>query len=248
MAYSWAMPSDDRTTPSPLKGPLCAVFMPALVGGGLADLQKRLGSKATLSDPERGPSNGHAVSAHAAAMAERFAGATFEAGSTIVGTDRDVALGTLRWPSGGPKPVRTAVVAVRKKSREIDVRVYYAYAGDARMELLPTDMRLVLAKPVGVLLDALAEGDVEQAVSLFEETAIVTDALGAEHGKAGGAMATYLGGLAQGGFDCEPSGSADDGRTCVVEANFQSGAVKRPGVYVFERGDSGLFTRLATYP
>ncbi|MBL8608523.1 MAG: nuclear transport factor 2 family protein [Myxococcales bacterium] len=242
------MPSDDRTTPSPLKGPLCAVFMPALVGDGLADLQKRLGAKATLSDPERGPSSGHAVSDHAAALAAAFAGATFDAGATVVGTDRDVALGTLRWSDGGRRPVRTAVVAVRKKSREIDVRVYYAHTGDARMELLPTDMRLVLAKPVGIFLDALAEGDVEQAVSLFEEGAIVTDALGAEHGKPAGAMATFLGGLAQGGFDCEPSGSADDGRTCVVEANFQTGPVKRPGVYVFERGDSGLFTRLATYP
>jgi hypothetical protein len=61
-------------------------------------------------------------------------------------------------------------------------------------------------------------------------------------------MRTVLAGIAQGGFECEPAGCADDGRVCVVEANFQTGKVKRPGLYVFERADSGLFRSLALYP
>lgn len=240
------MPSDDRPSSSPLKGPLCAVFMPALTSGALADVQKRLGSKATLADPERGLTAGHGVSDHAAKIAEDLAGASYHEERTVVGNERDVALGVVRWPDGRAR--RVAVVSVRKKSREIDVRVYHATAAEPRLELLPADMRITLAKPVGVVLDALAEGDVEEALSQFEETAAACDAAGGVHPKASGAMRTYFGGLAAGGFDCEPAGSADDGRVCVVEANFARGGARRPGLFVFERGDSGLFTSLATYP
>lgn len=223
--------------------------MPAITSGALADVQKRLGSKATLADPDRGLTTGHAVADHAAQLAADVAGAAYTEERAVVGNERDVALGVVRWPDGRAR--RVAVVSVRKKSREIDVRVYYAPSGadaPARLELLPADMRLTLARPVGVVLDALAENDVDEALSQFEETAAVHDAAGGVHPKASGAMRTWLAGLAAGGFDCEPAGSADDGRVCVVEANFAKGGARRPGLYVFERGDSGLFTSLATYP
>jgi hypothetical protein len=233
--------SGEREQASSLRGALCDVFFPALVTGELAELQKRIGDKATLAEPAVGASAGPPVREHVAKLETIYRGASYEKESFVAGTDRDVALGVLSR-DGADTPV--AVLAVRRKSREIDIRVYHQKA-DSSMPEVPADPRLTLPRPVGIFLDALADGDVDEALDLLSPGEHLRDGAGKKHERDSGAARAFL--VSLGVLDCDPSGTADDGRTCAVEGMFVTKGVKRPGLIAFERSDNGMFGRITFY-
>jgi hypothetical protein len=167
--------------------------------------------------------------------------ASYQKETFVAGTDRDVALGVLTR-NGTDTPV--AVLAVRRKSREIDIRVYH-HQPDSSMPEVPLDPRLTLPRPVGIFLDALAEGEIDEAVALLAPGQHLRDGSGKTYDRDSGAARAFL--VALGVLECDPSGTADDGRTCAVEGMFVSKGVRRPGLIAFERGDNGLFGRISFY-
>jgi hypothetical protein len=230
---------------SHLKGSLCDVFLTALASGQTAALEKRLGGKAVLSDPVNGTSQGvDALKAHVEKLAARFADKTVARDCLILGADRDVAADVIVGDDGEPEG-RVVVVAVRGTSREITVRLYFhADGGRGDGAALPASDRLTLPGPVEAALDALAESDLDEVLGLLESESVVVDSAGRAHAKADGAARAALAAMCEAGLDCDPVGAADDGRVCAVEGNFGPDGHRRPGVILFDRGDSGLFRRI----
>src|SRR5438552_4056814 len=97
-----------------------------------------------------------------------------------------------------------------------------------------------------VFVPALRGGTIETMLGTFEEQARVVDPSGTWHHKRDGAMGSFLSDL--GKLTIAIAGSADDGRTCCVEATMSvAGRKDAPALLSFERGNSGLFTELRLY-
>lgn len=245
------MSEDGRGAPSTLKGRLADVYVPALVGGALDGLSKRLGNRATVDDPLYGRASSLAslepMMAKAAAWFKERS-ATYRHVYSTTGVDRDVCEGVLALTiDGTPRELPIAVVAERRRLREIELRIYYAADGaKGRAPLVGGSSRAALPTIVSTVLDALAKGDVETAVASFEENARGVDPPGTWHHKRDGAMASWLGEL--GALELTVGGVADDGRACCVEGTIAKGGGEgAPVLFSFERGDSGLFRELRAY-
>src|SRR5215472_14194684 len=119
-----------RPPPSGLRGWLSDVYFPAIVGGELDPLALRLGPRATLDDPLFGRSTGMAeIKAHLQKASGWFREheASYERLGLVVGVDRDVAEGTLSIRiEGRSLLLPVAVVAERRRSREVELRLYHA--------------------------------------------------------------------------------------------------------------------------
>jgi hypothetical protein len=250
------MIDDSRSPPSALKGRLADVYVPALVSGAVDALSLRLGNRATIDDPLYGRASSLAsIDPLLARVAAYFAegNATYEHVSSTTGVDRDAAEGRLAMTVGGKAcELPIAIVAERRRLREIELRVYYAPERGSTDGRKP---RAALAsmgpeQPIGDVVESilagLRKGAVEKALAGFEEGSRVVDPSGRTHAKAGGAMGTFFSDLGE--LDLEVGGSADDGRTVCVEANVTR--PKReivPTLLSFERGDSGLIRELRVY-
>ncbi len=255
----------DRGSASALRGWLSEVYFPSLVDPSIpvapaaspvASLATRLGAKATVDDPLQGRATGQAAIAQLLASTAAWLharAATYEGGGFVTGTDRDVTVGSLRLTRAGAAAiVPVAVVAERRRSREVELRVYFPTdpaSGDARRRsesLLPPTTDLVLAVPVASFLDALAAGDVDAAVATFEHDGSLVDAAGTSHAQGAGGLRGFLERFvarrAGDGRTIQRAGAVDDGRRCAVEI-----AVTAPGLMLFERGDSGILTALRLY-
>jgi hypothetical protein len=249
------MIDDGRSPPSALKGRLADVYVPALVSGAVDALSRRLGNRATIDDPIYGRASSLAsIDPLLARIAAQFAEghATYEHVSSTTGVDRDAAEGRLAMTIGGTsRTVPIAIVAERRRLREIELRVYYAPdAGPngrkPRTALTSTGPELPLADLVDSILAGLRKGAVEQALLGFEEAARVVDPSGRTHDKANGGMGRFFSDLGE--LDVSVGGSADDGRTVCVEANVRrAGREAAPTMFAFERGDSGLVRELRVY-
>lgn len=248
--------TDERLPQSSLKGRLADVYVPALVGGALDSLARRLGNRATIDDPLRGRAGSLAsieplLASVSSYLRER--GATYRHVRSTTGVDRDLCEGVLELEIGGePRAVPIVVVAERRRLREIELRVYYAPpdapAGTPPRApiALPRDV-LSLPQLVAHVLDALKKGAVERVLAAFDGTSRIVDVAGHAHAKRDGGMAAFVTELGA-GVDLEPAGSADDGRTCGVEGMLAVGGREpTPAVLAFERGDTGLFHELRLY-
>src|SRR4029077_4907928 len=109
---------------------------------------------------------------------------SYERVAFTTGTDRDVTEGTLALTfETKTLDLPVAVVAERRRSREVELRIYYATQSVAnerkkRAPLVAPSAGLVLPPQVTVFLDALAAGDVKGLVAAFEHDGAVRDARG----------------------------------------------------------------------
>lgn len=244
------MSDDARPPPSTLKGRLADVYVPALVSGALDALSRRLGNRATVDDPLYGRAASLAsldpLIGKVSAWFTRQ-DATYRHVASTTGVDRDVSEGVLSMSAADPRELPIAVVAERRRLREIELRVYYL--GDAaartRPPLVAGDVQIVLPPLVVDLLEALRSGAVDRAMGVFEEVGHVVDARGQRHAKRGG-MAAFLDGL--GALDLVVGGAADDGRTCCLEGGAaRRGREPTAAMIAIERGDSGLVREARVY-
>lgn len=255
------MTDDGRSPPSALKGRLADVYVPALVSGTLEALSRRLGNRATIDDPLYGRASSlGSIDPLLARVAAFFAegNATYEHVCSTTGVDRDAAEGRIAMTiNGEARELPIAIVAERRRLREIELRVYYAPEVAVRapphrkpraalISSGPSDPHLPLADLVESIVTGVKAGALEQALAGFEESSRIVDPAGRAHGKGDGAMGTFLSELAA--LDIAIGGSADDGRTACVEATVtrRSGDTA-PALLAFQRGDSGLVSELRVY-
>jgi hypothetical protein len=250
----------EQPPPSSLRGWLSDVYVPAILDGALLPLAQRLGARATVDDPILGRAAGlAAIEAHLAKSAKwlQELGARYERGQFTTGVDRDVTEGALTVTKDGRSfEVPIAVVVERRRSREVEVRIYYpphlvGAKRTLRAELAAHDPSVILPTLVGEHVEALRRGDVEAALACFEEHGVARDAHGGAYGKANGTLARFHARRATGGWLAQLGGYADDGRSCAVEHTVVRIAGKdvtpEAGLFVYERGDSGLFRALRVY-
>lgn len=250
--------AEDRGNPSNLRGWLSEVFFPAVLAGELEPLMLRLGARATLDEPMFGRSAGLAdLTAHLERLKEKLleTNARFERYAFVTGIDRDMTEGTLEFDRSELRlALPIAVVAERRRSREVELRVYCRgrelprCAARAPMNLPP--LPVVLPDNVRALLDAFAAGDAVAASSLFDAASFTREPTARQReGRAN--IAAGFGHLVGGGVDFFPTGLGDDGRHCLVEGALLRvhGAEIRPtpSLLVLERSDQGLFRSLRIY-
>ncbi|AKV03665.1 hypothetical protein AKJ09_10328 [Labilithrix luteola] len=248
------MTDDAREPPSTLKGRLADVYVPALVSGSLEALSRRLGNRATVDDPLHGRASSlvslDPLIGRAAAYFAQGA-ATYRHVASTTGVDRDAAEGMLSMTIGGEAcRVPIAVVAERRRLREIELRIYYAPPARPvrlpRSPLMGSPIDTPLPRLVSTVVDSLRTGAIEQALTSFEEAGRAVDGHGKEHAKANGALGAFLAEL--GHIDVVSGGAADDGRTCCVEVTLtRKGSESSPALLSFERGDTGLVRELRVY-
>ena len=218
--------SEDRgpNSSSALRGRLADVYVRALVEGSLEALSRRLGNRATIDDPVFGrASTLSSIDPLLEKVSNRFreGNATYRHVASATGVDRDVSEGIIHLRgAGGESDLPIAVVAERRRLREIELRVYYASGAPQRRvrpPLLAADEDVPVPQIVAHVLDALRIGAVERVLSAFEEGSRWVDPAGQAHAKKDGGMAKFLAELG-GKLELAPAGAADDGRTCCVEA------------------------------
>jgi hypothetical protein len=257
------MTDDGRSPPSALKGRLADVYVPALISGALEALSRRLGNRATIDDPLYGRASSlGAIDPLLTRVAAFFAegSATYEHVCSTTGVDRDAAEGRIAMKiNGESRELPIAIVAERRRLREIELRVYYAPEialrapphRKPRAALISTsssDARLPLADLVDTIVNGVKNGAVEHAMAGFEEVSRIVDPAGRAHAKNGGGgdMGAFLSQL--GALEIVLGGSADDGRTACVEATVtRHGGETAPALLAFQRGDSGLVQELRVY-
>ena len=257
----------ERGAPSSLRGWLSEVYFPALVASQPDQLALRLGDRATVDDPIFGRTNGMPALLRYLQEVAAWLGkkqASFEKVGFTLGSDRDVTEGTLLLTEGGRRvSVPVAVVAERRKEREVEVRLYYSTkpingTHAVRSPLLPQDDRIAVPPPVAAHLAALASGSVASIVDSFEVGATLRDPGGSRYTRDedGGTLRGFYERLfgaasASGGVELLNGGRADDGSTCALEYTIVKvhgkGVPAQAGLAVYERGESGLLKAARVY-
>lgn len=250
------MTEDGRSPPSALRGRLADVYFPALASGALEALSRRLGNRATIDDPVHGRAASLAsIDPLLSRMSAYFVdgNATYEHVCSTTGVDRDASEGRLHMTvDGQPRELPIAVVAERRRLREIELRVYYAPERPAnskpRSPLVSQGPQVALASLIESIFDDVKKGSLEHALAGFEEASRIVDPSGRKHDKRDGAMGRFLTSLRDLDIDVSVGGSADDGRTSCVETTITRLAHQpSPALFAFERGQSGLVRELRVY-
>jgi hypothetical protein len=253
---------EERGEPSSLRGPLSEVYLPALTASQPQELAKRLGDRATVDDPIFGRTNGmpaleRYLDEVAVWMGKREG--SFEKLAFTVGSDRDVTEGMLSLTFDGRRvSVPVAIVAERRREREVELRLYYSTrpihgTPAVRSPLLPQDDQVAVPPPVAAHLEALGKGDAAALVASFEETGSLRDAQGVTHPREGDKLTGHYRKLFgdKPGIEVLKGARADDGRTCALEytvVRVHGKAVPpQAGLAVYERGESGLLHAVRVY-
>jgi hypothetical protein len=258
--------SQDRGPSSALRGWLSDIYFPALLEVTMPDraveaLAARLGAHATVDDPLLGRAAGApAVPEHLKKTAAwlHARGATFTRLAFTTGVDRDVTEGVIALTvDGNTADLPVAVIAERRRAREVELRVYYATervrgAHAPRGPLVGEDTSVVLPQVVADHMTALHSGDAAGALACFEEEGHVRDAKGTVFSKHDGGLGQRYAGLFVGGpMAMRHGGWADDGRICAIEYTLTKlhgkDVAPQAGLLMYERGDSGLVKALRLY-
>lgn len=250
----------DRGPPSSLRGWLSDVYFPAVVDDELGPLSVRLGPRATVDDPLFGRTTGLPALDGLLKQVREWVvrtSAVYTRGQFTTGIDRDVTEGSLSLEIDGSRVnLPVAVVAERRRSREVELRIYYATGplkakGVARSALVAHNNGLVLPPLVVNHLEAMRKGSIDLVVACFEADATVTDPAGTVRANAGGDLRAYYEKLLAGGWEAHRGGAADDGRTCAVELSLTKRGgdeiSPHPGLLIYEKGDSGLLRAVRVY-
>jgi hypothetical protein len=275
------MPDDPPPARSPedparagLRGWLSDILFPTLIEGQVEPLVTRLGGRSTVDHPLFGRASGLPPLQTLLVQAKDWLAArraSYVPVALVIGTDRDVAEGTLTLAldEGPAWMLPVAVVAERRRSREVELRIYHATSakGLERADQAEPPVRdLVLrgqdgpsAPPLVVdHLAALRKGDAAAVLACFESDAFVRDALGVEHRHEGGGIRDYYAARygvgvkgETAGADLVAGGYADDGRACAIELTRRvlrgEPCAPHAMLAVYERGKSGLFHALRLY-
>ena len=252
-----------RGSPSGLRGWLSEVYFPALVSLQASQLAQGLGDRATVDDAMFGhftgmPGVGEGLEEMAKWLSTHDP--AFERFGFVMGSDRDVTEGSLSITIEGHRlRIAVAVVAERRREREVALRSFYATSRMGprtapKRAPLTVDDQIVLPPPVAAHLDALARGDVDAVVASFEHGGTVRGADGETRAKldGGGPLREYYARLLDGGgMEVVKSARADDGSTCALEYNVVRlpgrPTVPEPGLAIYERGESGLLRTVRIY-
>ncbi|HEY8039036.1 MAG TPA: hypothetical protein VIF15_04550 [Polyangiaceae bacterium] len=252
----------ERGAPSSLRGYLSEVYLTALVASKADQLVLRLGERATVDDPIFGRTNGMPALARyldeiAAWLSKREA--TFDKVAFTMGSDRDVTEGTLGLTFEGRRvSLPVAVVAERRKEREVELRLYYSTrpikgTHAVRSPLLPQDDEVAVPPPVSAHIEAVASGKVDGVLASFEVTGALRDSAGVAHRREDGSLEAFYRKLFAGGAGVEllKGARADDGSTCALEYTVVRVHGKdvppQAGLAVYERGVSGLLKAVRIY-
>ncbi len=249
--------AEDRGTAGTLKGRLADVYVPALVDGALPALSRRLGNRATIDDPLFGrASTLTSIDPLLEKLAAHFREkrVTYRHVASATGVDRDVSEGVLvSTTAEGSSEMPIAVVAERRRLREIELRTYYATGESQRKPRTPLvhgSGEVPIPQIVAHVLEAFRKGAVERVLAAFEESSRFVDPRGKAHAKRDGAMAEFISAIGS-RLELVPAGAADDGRNCCVEAivtrRLESAQEPELAALSFERGDSGLIRELRLY-
>jgi hypothetical protein len=251
---------DEERGSSNLRGWLSDVYFHALAQGQADKLAIRLGAKATVTDPAFGRAEGlEAITAllekQAAWLGARKA--EFRHARFTSGADRDVTEGVVRYDASGAaaKAKRlefpVAIVAERRRAREVDVRLYFPAATLGEGRELPAPVVVpgdaAIAPEARALLLALNSADESALRTELEVAATYVDPGGQTH--EGDDIHGKLLAPNRSGVVFHPVGSADDGRVAAVEGNWrgEGDSFAGSGLWVFERGDGGLVSRIRRY-
>ena len=250
----------DRGPPTSLRGWLSDVYFPALLDDALGPLSIRLGPRASVDDPLFGRTAGlPALDGMLEQVKEWLTkhAASYTRGLFTTGIDRDVTEGTLSLTvDGAAIDLPVAVVAERRRSREVALRIYYTTAplgGKAtpRAALVTQDSELVLPTLVTDHLEAMKKGNVDQVLACFESDASLVEPSGAARSNADGSLRAYYTKILSNGWEATCGGAADDGRACALEYSLNkiAGRMSAPqaGLMVYQKGDSGLLHALRVY-
>jgi hypothetical protein len=256
----------DRGEQHPLRGLLSEVYLPALLSSDTDSLARRLGDRATLDDPLSGRVSRPAELSQALRSGATWLAshqAAFEKHRVVVGSDRDLTEGTLALVVNGKAvALPVAVVAEKRREREVEVRLYYSTGAlggsrSPRGPLLSSDDTVIVPPPVAAHLDALARGDHAAVLAGFEHGATLRTADGKSYGgPAGPGLGDYFGSLiasdgASGGTQMLKNARADDGSTCALEYTIVAvrghGVAPQAGLAVYERGENGLLRAVRLY-
>jgi hypothetical protein len=256
----------ERGEPSSLRGWLSEVYLPALLASQPEQLALRLGDRATVDDPIFGRTNGmpallRYLEEVAAWLSKREA--SFERVAFTMGSDRDVTEGTLDLTFDGRRvKLPVAVVAERRKEREVEMRLYYSTrpingSHAVRSPLLPQDDEIAVPPPIAAHLAALGKADVAAIVASFEIGGTVRNPAGEVFTREedGGTLQKFyerlFGNGSGGGVEVLNGGRADDGSTCALEYTIVKvhgkGVPAQAGLAVYERGESGLLKAARVY-
>jgi|HubBroStandDraft_1064217.scaffolds.fasta_scaffold10703_4 hypothetical protein len=259
--------STGRGEPLNLRGRLSEVYFPALLSAEAESLVRRLGERATLDDPLFGQTSGaidleKALKERAGWLTSR--GASFANRGLVVGSDREVTEGLLSMTSDGrPIVVPVAVLAEKRREREVVLRLYYSTRAFSET---PAPRPSVLASedvavppPVATHLEALARADLGAVIASFERDATLGAPDGTSYGGSSSRppLSAYFemliapGGDPKGGTTLQGCARADDGNACALECTlvrFRGRDVPaQPVLAVYERGDSGLLKAARLY-
>jgi hypothetical protein len=255
----------ERGAPSSLRGWLSEVYLPALLASQPEQLTLRLGDRATVDDPIFGRTTGMPALQRYLEEVAAWLGkheASFEKVAFTMGSDRDVTEGTLALSFDGRRvSVPVAIVAERRKEREVEMRLYYSTrpingSHAIRSPLLPQDDEIAVPPPVAAHLAALGKGDVAAIVASFEVGGTMRSPAGESYTRDadGGPLQVFyqkLFGTTGGGVEVLNGGRADDGSTCALEYTIVKvhgkGVSPQAGLAVYERGESGLLKAARVY-
>jgi len=252
----------ERGEPSSLRGWLSEVYLPSLASSQAEQLARRLGDRATVDDPIFGRTNGMPALLRFLEEVAAWLGKharSFEQLAFTLGSDRDVTEGTLSLTFDSRRvSVPVAVVAERRREREVELRLYYSTrpiggANAVRSPLLAQDDAASVPPPVSAHLEALGKGSLDGIVASFEHDGTLRDAEGAIFANEGGALRAHYETLFAGqpGIEVLKGARADDGRTCALEytvVKVHGKAVPpQAGLAVYERGESGLLRAVRVY-
>ncbi len=271
------MEEAERGAPSSLRGWLSEVYLPALLSSQPEQLALRLGDRATVDDPIFGRTNGMPALLRYLEEVAAWLGkheASFDKVAFIMGSDRDVTEGTLGLTFDGRRvKLPVAVVAERRKEREVEMRLYYSTRPingihAVRSPLLPQDDQIAVPPPIAAHLVALGKADVPAIVASFEIGGTLQSPSGEVFTREadGGTLQAFYerlfrtdrggrsaGGASEGagGVEVLNGGRADDGSTCALEYTIVKvhgkGVPAQAGLAVYERGESGLLKAARFY-
>ncbi len=246
---------DGRGPASSLTGRLADIYLPSLVKGDIEALSRRLGSRATIDDPLYGRAMSlTSIDQLLARAAGYFAshGAQYVHVRSTTGVDRDASEGRLSMTiAGQSREIPIAVVAERRRLREIELRLYYAPEDasserKSKCQLVIAGREPRVAQLVHGILEGIRRNNYDAVLAGFDETARVVDGAGRTYGKHEGTLGAFFADLAA--AHVEVAGCADDGRTCCVEATLvRKDRAATPALFAFERGDTGLVHELRAY-
>jgi hypothetical protein len=259
--------STGRGAPLNLRGRLSEVYFPALLASETVSLARRLGDRATLDDPLFGRTSGSSALERALNEMARWLaarGASFTNRGLVIGSDREVTEGLLTLTeNGGPLILPVAVVAEKRREREVDLRIYYStreFASTAeRRPFVLASEDVVLPPPVATHLDALSRADLGAVIASFERDATLCAPNGTSYGgsRSSPPLRTYFEMLidpnpdATGGTTFQRSARADDGNACALECSVVRlrgrDVPPHSALVVYERGDSGLLKAARLY-